>query len=116
MDYRQVLWGSSFRSESEATTSLIVNFLLVVDVAAGSAEQTTNHRALSATDQRATQCAYACAYARALDSLARCVFAVVIIVVVTTIASVIVIVIPGGGIVSTSAASVLRQRARSGGG
>src|SRR5262245_1162422 len=85
IDYRQLCRSMSFRSVAETTTSLIVDFLLVVDVTAGSSEQSANHRALTAADQRATQCAYACAYARALDRIAPRVFAVIIVVVVVTV-------------------------------
>src|SRR5215813_8146521 len=110
--YRQLCRVSSIRSVAVTTISLIVDFLLVVDVTAGSTEQCADHRA--------TQCSDACSDRRASDRFAPRVLAVIIVVIVITtvaITSVIVIVvIPRRDIVSTPAASVLRQRARSGGG
>jgi len=121
IDYRQMWRDMSFRSVAEATTSLIVDFLLVVDVTAGSSEQSANHRALTAADQRATQCAYPCADARALDRIAPGVFAVVIVVIVITVTTeavtseIVIVVVPCRVDISATAATVLRHRARSGG-
>src|SRR5262245_17649513 len=107
----------SSRSAAEKPTSLIVDFLLVIDVTAGSADHRANRRALSATDQRASQGADASASRRAPDRFTPRVLAVVIVVVIAAvaIASVIVVVVPGRG-KTTPAASVLRHRAWSGGG
>src|SRR5262245_8390593 len=117
--YRQLYRVSSIRSVAVTTISLIVDFLLVVDVTAGSTEQCADRRALPAADQRATQCSNACADRRASDRFAPRVLAVVIVVIViTTVAiasEIVIVVVPGGDIASTPAASVLRQRARSGG-
>src|SRR5262249_2989806 len=51
--YRQLCRISSIRSVAVTTISLIVDFLLVVDVTAGSTEQCADRRALPAADQRA---------------------------------------------------------------
>src|SRR5262245_40439439 len=110
-------YESSSRSAAEKPTSLIVDFLLVVDVTAGSAEHRANRSAFSAADQRAGQRADANAGRRAPDRFTPRVLAVVIVVVIAAVAisSEIVVVVPGRGI-ATPAASVLRHRARSGGG
>src|SRR5215831_13862230 len=108
-----VIWDSVSPSRSAAvpTIPLIIDFLLVIDIAAGSTKRRANRRALSAADQRAGQCADASARRRAPDCFASRGLGVVIIVAVS-ITSVIVVVIPGRGI-TTPAASVLRHRARS---
>src|SRR5215813_3770156 len=120
-----VIWDSDSPSQSAVPTIiLIVDLLLVVNVTAGSADQRANRRALSAADQRASQRADASARRRAPDCFASRGLGVVIIVsvsitsvivVVVSITSVIVVVVPGRGI-TTPVASVLRHRARSGGG
>src|SRR5262249_46573463 len=108
---------SSSRSAAEKPASLIVDLLLVVNVTACSTDRRANRRALSAADQRASQCADAGAGRRAPDRFARGGFAIVIVVVLAAVAitPVIVVIIPGRGI-TTPVASVLRHRARSGSG
>src|SRR5215831_1455762 len=131
-----VIWDSDSPSRSAAvpTIPLIIDFLLVIDITAGSTNYRANRRALSAADQRASQRADASARRRAPDCFASRGLGVVIIVtvaitsvivvvvsitsvivVVVSITSVIVVVVPGRSII-TPVASVLRHRARSGGG
>src|SRR5262245_50790575 len=131
-----VIWDSDSPSRSAAvpTIPLIIDFLLVIDITAGSSNYRANRRALSAADQRASQRADASARRRAPDCFARRGLAAVlvvtvslpsvivvvvsitsVIVVVVSITSVIVVVVPGRSII-TPVASVLRHRARSGGG
>jgi len=78
-----------------ATTTLIlvVNFLLVEDVTAGSANRRPNRGALSAADQRASQRADASPSRRAPDRFAGRVLAVIIAT--EAIISIIVVVVPG---------------------
>src|SRR5262245_65920897 len=106
----------------------------MIDITAGSTNYRASRRALSAADQRASQRADASARRRAPDCFASRGLGVVIIVtvaitsvivvvvsitsvivVVVSITSVIVVVVLGRGII-TPVASVLRHRARSGGG
>src|SRR5262249_25069314 len=103
---------------------LILSFLVVIIKTAGSTNYRANRRALSAADQRASQRADASARRRAPDCFASRGLGVVIIVtvsitsvivVVVSITSVIVVVVPGRSII-TPVASVLRHRARCGGG
>src|SRR5262249_20317231 len=112
------------RSGAVPTIPLIIDFLLVIDITAGSTNYRANRRALSAADQRASQRADASARRRAPDCFASRGLGVVIIVTVAitsvigvgvSITSVIVVVVPGRSII-TPVTFVLRHRAWSGGG
>src|SRR5262245_56862069 len=78
-----VIWDSDSPSRSAAvsTIPLIIDFLLVIDITAGSTNYRANRRALSAADQRASQRADASARRRAPDCFASRGLGVVIIVV-----------------------------------
>jgi hypothetical protein len=103
----------SLPAAAKPTVILVVNFLLVVDVTASSANRRANRRAFSAADQRASQRAYASASRRAPDRFAGRVLAVII----ATEAITSEIVVEPGRVKATPAARpVLRHRARSGGG
>src|SRR5262245_40360973 len=127
VECRQVWRISPSRLVAVATISLIVNFLLVVDVTASSADRRANRCAFATARNGANQRADACCSRRTPDRFAGRVLAVVIIVVVFTIApatiiliitSVIVVVVVVIGyriVVSAPAAVVLRHCARSGG-
>src|SRR5262249_55814643 len=77
-----VIWDSDSPSRSAAvsTIPLIIDFLLVIDITAGSTNYRANRRALSAADQRASQRADASARRRAPDCFASRGLGVVIIV------------------------------------
>jgi len=103
----------SLPAAAKPTLILIVNFLLVEDVTAGSANRRANRRALSAADQRASQRADASASRSAPNRFAGRVLAVIIATEAITSE---IVVEPGRSKTTPAAGSVLRHRARSGGG
>src|SRR5215471_11282949 len=80
--YRQLCRVSSVALVAVTTISLIVHFLLVIDITAGSTDHCADRGALPATEQRATNCSNARSNRRAPDRFASCVLAVVIVVII----------------------------------
>jgi hypothetical protein len=87
---------------SEPTIFLFVNFMTVVNVPTSSANCRANRRALSATEQRASDCPDAGAGRRAPNRFACGVLAIMMAVAITVVS---------GSIIITSVGSVLRHRA-----